>query len=135
VDPRPSPPIAADAEDAARLAEEEEEPRLLPELTRLVDARIALAPREFETPPPPELASDPPALMPPAPACADPPEPPAALVLVARDCTSPPPPPPLRENEPDGPPRPKPERLPRSCGAKISENFSAPVDPVSRKVL
>jgi hypothetical protein len=127
--------MAADAAAAAALAEEpDEEPRLLPELTRLVEARIALAPREFDTPPaaPAVLESAPPALIPPLEA--PPPEIPEALVVEARDCTCELPPPPPRENEPEGPPRPNPDRLPRSCGARIRENFSAPVVPVNRNV-
>lgn len=122
---------------AARLAElAEDDPLLLPELTRLVDALIALAPRELDTPAavPAVLDNEPPALIPDVPAEELPPELPPALVFVARESTCVLLPPPPRENEPDGPPRPNPDRLPRNCGAKISENFSAPVVPVRRNV-
>ena len=113
VDPSPSVPIvdcAADVVDI-RVFEEEEELVDCGRATRLVADCIAVEPRD-ELCIPAELDTEPSA--PTLPCGVEPPAVLVTVVLVARDVT-------LwlreesgREKEPEGPPRPKPERLPRS---------------------
>lgn len=141
------PPIAAEAAAEAAL-------RLLPEereLMRPVVAARAFADRDVEPDdaPPAPVALEP--VVPPAEAVDPLPLDPlvlilaadseAALVLLPPELDPPlgldPPPEPLPDEllNPELPLRPEPLRLPRICGDSIEENFSAPVVPVTRRII